>query len=109
MREREPMTQKLSTSEASRALPELVQKISRRETRVLLEEKGKPVAAIISAEDLEHLTEFEVQRTERFRAIAASWEAFKDVNPKGVEAEVSKAVANARRTLRRERRASTSS
>jgi prevent-host-death family protein len=101
MREREPTTQKLTTAAASRALPDLVQRISRRETRVVLEDEGKPVAAIISADDLERLTEFEVLRAERFRALGASWEAFKDVDPECIDTEVSKAVGDARRSPRK--------
>ncbi len=59
MREREPMTQTINASDARQHWSELLNKVFRKETRVIIEKSGIPVAAIISAEDLERLNRFE--------------------------------------------------
>ncbi|MBI4494233.1 MAG: hypothetical protein HY690_15700 [Chloroflexi bacterium] len=71
-----------------------------RETRVIVEKSCIPVAAIISAQDLERLNQLEQERAERFKALDESWEAFKGVPTPEIEAEVARAVASARRKRR---------
>jgi hypothetical protein len=62
MQEREPMTQTLSTAAASRAFTELVHKVSQHETRVVVEENGKAIAALIAADDLARLNRLDAER-----------------------------------------------
>jgi regulator of sirC expression with transglutaminase-like and TPR domain len=69
--------------------------------QLLIEKSGIPVAAIISARDLEWIEHFEAKRAERFKALDASWEAFRNAPPEEIEKEVAKAVAEARQELRR--------
>ena|SRR3990172_2645962 len=110
MREREPMTQTMKASEARQQFSQLLNQVFRRETRVIVEKSGIPVAAIISAEDLQRLDQLEKQRAERFKALEDSWKAFEDVPPEEIEQEVAKAVAAARRKQRtREQRAAQAS
>jgi prevent-host-death family protein len=105
MREREPMTKTMKATEARQQFSQLLNQVFRRETRVVVEKSGIPVAAIISATDLERLNQLEAQRAERFKALDATREAFRDVPDDELEAEVAKAVASARRKLRKERAA----
>jgi len=105
MREREPITKTMKATEARQQFSQLLNQVFRRETRVVVEKSGIPVAAIISASDLERLNQLEAQRAERFKALDATREAFKDVPDDELEAEVTKAVASARRKLRKERAA----
>lgn len=100
MREREPMTQTMKASEAREQFSQLLNKVFRRETRVLVEKSGIPVAAIISPDDLERLNLIEEERAERFKALDESWKAFEDMPIEGVEVEVAKAVASARKKQR---------
>lgn len=100
MREREPMTQTIKASEARQRFSQVINKVFRRETRVIVEKSGIPVAAIISAQDLERLAQLEWERAERFKALEESWQAFKDVKPEEVEQEVAKAVAAGRKKRR---------
>lgn len=106
MREREPMTQTIKATEARQQFGQLLNKVFRRETRVLVEKSGIPVAAIISAQDLDRFQRLEEEWGEPFKALDATRAAFKDVPPEEVEREVAKAVASARAKRRQQQRAS---
>ena len=67
-----------------------------------MEKSGIPVAAIISAEDLERLKQFEAQRAERLTVLQDSWAAFKEEDPETIEREVAQAVAEVREERRQE-------
>lgn len=107
MREREPMTKTMKASEARQQWSTLINQVFRRETRVLVEKSGIPVAAIISASDLELLKRMEAQRAERFKALDETREAFKDVPDAELEQEVARAVTETRRKRREEMERST--
>jgi len=66
MPEREPMTQTMKASQARQEFSQLLNKVFRRETRVVVEKNGIPVAAIISADDLARLAQLEQERAQRF-------------------------------------------
>ncbi len=103
MREQQPMTQVIKASEARQRWSEILNGVFRGRTRVVVEKSGIPVAAVISARDLERLTQMEAQREEHFRALDGLREAFKDVPPEEIEREVAKAVAEVRKEPRQER------
>ena len=107
MREHGPTTQTIKASEARNQFSELLNKVFRKETRIIVEKSGIPVAAIVSAEDLEQLTRFEAERAERFKVLDEIGEAFKGVPPEELEREVARAITEARAENRRtqERRA----
>ena len=107
MGERQPMTQTIKASEARQHWSELLNKVFRKETRVIVEKSGIPVAAIVSAEDLKRLTRFDQERQERFKALDEIGEAFKDVPPEKLEQEVTRAI-NAVREETRKREQQTS-
>src|SRR4051812_44669365 len=96
MREHEPMTQTMKISDVKNTLSSLVNKVYRKETRVLVEKSGIPVAAIISADDLERFAQFEREREERFAVIDRVREAFKDVPAAEIEAETDRIIARNR-------------
>ena len=104
MPEREPVTKTMKASEARQQFSQAINQVFRGETRVLVEKSGIPVAAIISARDLEQLRIAERQRSQDFAALNPSWRAFEGVSPAEVEREVPKAVTAARRKIRAERR-----
>lgn len=72
---------------------------------VVVEKSGIPVAAIIAADELERLRQIDQERRERFKALDASWEAFRHVDVGDIETEVAKAVTEARADIRAEREA----
>ena len=88
MREREPMTQTMKASQARQEFSQLLNKVFRRETRVIVEKSGIPVAAIISTDDLERLQLLEEQRQRNYDAIEAVGAAFQDVPDEEIEAEI---------------------
>lgn len=104
MREHEPMTQTVKASAARQQWSQLLNKVFRGETRVIVEKSGIPVAALISAEDLTILTSLEAERRQRFKALEETWETFKDVPPEDVEQEVAKALAQVRKKRQKAQR-----
>ena len=96
MREQQPIVQVIEASEARQQWSELLSKVFRGETRLIVEKSGIPVAAIISAEDLGRLTKLEDTRRQRFKALDETWVAFKDVPPEDIEREVARAIEQVR-------------
>ncbi len=105
VREREPMTQTMKASQVRQEWSKLLNTVFRGKTRVVVEKSGIPVAAIISAEDLERLKQFEAQRAERLKVLEVledSWAAVKDEDTETIEREVAQAVAEVREERRQE-------
>jgi prevent-host-death family protein len=94
------MTRTMKVSEVKNQLSRLINAISSGEMRVLVEKNGIPVAAVVSAEDLQRLIQWEREREERFAVIDRMREAFKDVPPEEIEREADRSVAAARQRLR---------
>ena len=90
-----PFTQRMKASEVRKDWSQLINKVFRREARIIVEKSGIPVAAIISVADLERLTRLESELKERFKPLWNTWEAFKDVPPEEIEREVSRTIAEA--------------
>jgi prevent-host-death family protein len=95
------MTQTIPATEAKRNWSKLINKAFNREARFLVEKNGIPVAGIVSAEDVERLTELDEQRAKDMEALARIGEAFKDVPLEEVEREVARAVTEVREERRR--------
>lgn len=90
------MTQVMKSSEVRAQWSQLLNKVFRSKTRVVVEKSGIPVAAVISAEDLQRFTQMEEQRKERFKVLDKMREAFKDVPPDEIDREVKKAISQVR-------------
>ena len=90
------MTQVMKASEVRAQWSQLLNKVFRNQTRVVVEKSGIPVAAVISAEDLQKFTQMEEQRKERFKVLDKMREAFKDVPPEEIDREVKKAISEVR-------------
>lgn len=102
MRELTPMTQTMKISDVKNSLSSLVNQVYRQQTRVLVEKSGIPVAAIISADDLERFAQLEREREERFAVIDRMREAFQDVPPEEIAREAERSVTAARERRRQE-------
>jgi len=96
------MTQIINVTEARQRWSQLLNQVFRSETRVVVEKSGIPVAAIISAKDLERFNRLEAQRAERFKVLDEMREAFKDVSAEDIEREVAKALAEVREESRQQ-------
>lgn len=95
------MTQVMKASEVRREWSQLLNKVFRSQTRVVVEKSGIPVAAVISAEDLERFTQMEELRKERFKALDNMRDAFKDVPQEELELEINKALTEVRAEKRK--------
>jgi PHD/YefM family antitoxin component YafN of YafNO toxin-antitoxin module len=92
----EPMTQTLNTADIKQQWSTLLDKIATREARVIVEEGGVPVAAIISLGDLKRLQRLEAEQQADLATLRASQKGFKDVPPEELERELAKALAEVR-------------
>jgi prevent-host-death family protein len=97
---RPPVTQAIKASEARQHFSQLLNKVFRKETRVVVEKGGIPVAAIVSAEDLQRLERLDVARAERFMILDEMRAAFADVPPEEIEREAERALAGVRAEMR---------
>jgi PHD/YefM family antitoxin component YafN of YafNO toxin-antitoxin module len=103
MPKKERITETLSTTDASDTFPELVRKVSGKGARVIVEENGKAVAAIVSVLDLERLNRLDQKQDK-------AWEVFEEiharnaqVDPDEVERDVAEALAEVRAQVRAEK------
>jgi prevent-host-death family protein len=90
MREQQPMTQIMNATEARQQFASVLNRVFRKETRVVVEKSGIPVAAIVSAEDLkrlDRLDQVERERAERFAVIDEVRSAFAGVPDEEIERE----------------------
>ena len=102
MAEREPMIQTINVTEARQKWSQLLNRVFRSRERVIVEKSGIPVAAIISAQDLERFNRLEAERAKDFAILDEMREAFKDVAADELEREVAKALAEVREENRQQ-------
>lgn len=99
MDQREPITQTQNVSDVQNRLTNLVDAVYRKEARVLIEQNGVPVAALVSAEDLERLAELAREQAERRRLLARLREPFRHIPPHQIEEDVAAVIAEVRAEL----------
>ncbi|MBI2029756.1 type II toxin-antitoxin system Phd/YefM family antitoxin [Candidatus Gottesmanbacteria bacterium] len=76
---------------------QLLNKVFRGETEVVVEKSGIPVAAIVSAQDFEKLQQMKQRRNQDFALISEIRTAFKDQTSVQIQKGVTKAIAQVRR------------
>ncbi len=103
MRGADPTTQTMNVTDAREHWSQVTNAVFRGEKRVVLEKAGIPVAALVSAEDLERLRQYDAEREADFAVVARMRAAFSDVPDDEIEREVARAVGEARTELRLER------
>lgn len=90
------MTQVMKASDVRQQWSQLLNKVFTDKRRIVVEKSGIPVAAVISAEELERFTKMEEQRELNFTILDEIGEKFKDVPAQEIEQEVNKALAQVR-------------
>jgi prevent-host-death family protein len=103
MRDHQPPTETMKATEARQHFASVINRVARKEARVIVEKSGVPVAGIVSAADIERLERLDAQRAERFRVLDTMREPFKDVPPEELEREAARAIAEVRAEMRAER------
>lgn len=96
MRQRDPMTQTISMTDAQRDFGSLVKRVSKKETRVVVEDNGEPVAALVSPDDLDQLKRLDSYREDPWRVIDEIHARNRDKDPEEVERDVAEAIAEMR-------------
>lgn len=91
-----PLTQVMKISDVKQQFSDLVNRVSRRETRVLVEKGGIPVAGIVSVQDLKRLDRLDREKAERFKALHEFAAGFSDQTPDEIERETTRAIAEVR-------------
>ena len=99
----QPTTETLKISQVKQGLNALVNRVYRRETRILIEKSGIPVAAIVSAQDLQRLERLDNERAEHIKALYEFAAGFADQTPEDIERETAKAIAEVRAEMWGER------
>ncbi len=107
MPEREPMTQTMTMTDAQRDFGSLVKRVSKKETRIVVEDEGEPVAALVSPDDLDQLKRLDSYREDPWRVIDEIHARNLDKTAEEVERDVAEAIAAVREEdrARRERSA----
>jgi prevent-host-death family protein len=100
---KQPATRTVSISEVKSRLSSLAKAVSQNEIRVIVEESGSPVLALVSVDDLERWSRMDREREARFAVIDRMREAFADVPTEEIERETAKAVAEVRAEMAAER------
>jgi prevent-host-death family protein len=101
MREREPMTQTIKASDIRTQWSTVINRVARKEARILVEKSGVPVAAIVSAEDFERLRRLDAEREQAFSVLDRIGMSFADVPVEVAEEQVTKALGEVRAENRR--------
>jgi len=100
VREQQPMTQTIQASQVRQRFSQLLNQVFRKEWRVLVEKSGVPVAAIVSADDLVRLTQFDEERAVRGRLFDRMRAAFDDVPECQIERDVAYIIEQERQRRR---------
>jgi prevent-host-death family protein len=90
---RQPTTEMIKASDARQQLPTILNRVFHRETRVLVEKSGIPVAAIVSAHDLQRLEQLDKQQADDLAFLERMQRKFEGVPVEEVERETDRAIA----------------
>lgn len=101
-----PTEDRMKLTDTKQHLSEVVNRVAQGQSRVVIEKSGLPVAAIISADEYRRFVHFDEGWQARTAAMERISDAFADVPPEVIEAEVERAVASVRAKRRAERASS---
>lgn len=103
MSEHRTRNQSLPIVDVKDQLHSLIDRVARKETRVVVEQDGTPVAAIVSLADLKRLDRLDRERAERAAVLEAMRAPFRDVPPEEIEQETERILARIRAERQAER------
>ncbi len=93
----------VNASDVRRHWGDIVDRVAREQARILVEENGRPVAAIVSAKDLARLNRLDAERERDVAILSKMGKAFEEVPVEELEQEVAQALAEVRAEMRAER------
>jgi len=92
----QPEIQTMNASAVRQQFRAVINRVFRKELRVVVEKNGIPVAALVSVDDLRRLEELDAQRADALAVLAALRAPFRGVSSEEIEPEAAKALAEAR-------------
>jgi prevent-host-death family protein len=95
----EALTQTMTVSDVREDLDAIVERVSRTGARVLVEQAGAPLAAIVSTEDFNRLARLDADRARHRQLLARLREPFTGVPPEQIERDVVELVREVRADL----------
>jgi prevent-host-death family protein len=96
---------KMELSDAPQPLQDVMESVARGETRVVVESSGRPVAAIVSADEYRRFAQYEAERAERDAAVSELSRAFADVPLDELEYQIKRSLDEVRAEARAQRAA----
>ena len=90
------MTQTMKASDVRSNWSQLLNKVFRGETEVVVEKSGIPVAALVSAQDYKKLKKIKQQQEQDFALVNEIRTAFKDQSPEQIYKGVEQSIAEVR-------------
>ncbi len=97
-----PALETMNVSEARKQFSETLDRVRRREARVVVEKSGVPMGAVVSMDDLARLKRIDQNREELREILAQTRSAFEGIPPDEIEAEIEKAIAEVKAERRAE-------
>ena len=94
------MTQVMNASDVRQQWSKVLNKVFNTQTKIIVEKSGIPVAAVISAQELQRFSQMEKARNERFKALDKMRQAFRGIPSEKINQEVAKAITQVRITKR---------
>jgi prevent-host-death family protein len=103
MHEQHPMIHTMKISEFKTQISDIVNRVYRKEARVVVEKSGIPVAGLVSMEDLRRLDQLDREREQRFAVVDELRQAFAGVPAEEIERETNRITAEIRAEGQRQR------
>lgn len=103
------VTRSVDADDIKQSLPQTLSAVARSGERVIVEEDGVAVAAIVSLDDLKQLTRLDARREAFFQTLERIGAASADEDPEESDRLTALALAEAREEMRRERAAKSNS
>jgi prevent-host-death family protein len=91
----------MTATDARQHFASVINRVARRDARVMVEKSGVPVAGIVSADDMRRLDQLDREREERFGVIDEMRAAFKGVSVEEIEQEAKRSISEARTETQR--------
>ena len=91
-----PDVQSLSAAELRSDLDTVLARVARNESVVVVEQDGKPLAAIVQVDELKRLRRLEVEWERPFAVVDRMRTAFADLSEEEIERNVTEVIAHAR-------------
>ncbi len=96
MPDQPPIAKTMDIDLVKHQLPSVIQRVSNKEARVLIEQSGVPMAAIVSIDDLERLQQLDQEWEQTTQGIVRLSQTFADIPVADLEAKIDEIIADNR-------------